>query len=191
MPASIASLSSGERMNDNRRQQRAYTVLAAVLLLLVVPLIWTRSTQAALLAGAAGVFLLSIASTLVKGEFEEAWEASEHQDDLRPSDPSGWTEGRSESDLGMGQRRDDSSQDGTWDGLEGPLEPGEVLRAEADALQAEAAAIRWAEQEATDPELIEAGVERLGDLVATGHFARTAEPGGFRRLDEGHEPKTT
>jgi hypothetical protein len=55
-------------------------------------------------------------------------------------------------------------------GLEDKLTRAEVVVVEADEIRAEQAAKNWAESEANDPELIEAGVERLGDLVSTGHF---------------------
>ena len=50
------------------------------------------------------------------------------------------------------------------------------VKIEADEIVAEEAQKAWEEAERNDPELIEAGVERLGDLVGTGHFGgRTPE----------------
>jgi hypothetical protein len=57
-----------------------------------------------------------------------------------------------------------------FEDLEGPLTKAEKLVAEADEIAAEKALEEWDIAESTDPELIEAGVEKLGDLVATGHF---------------------
>ncbi len=55
-------------------------------------------------------------------------------------------------------------------GLEDELTRAENVVVEADEARAERAGKNWAEKEANDPELIEAGVKRLGDLVSTGHF---------------------
>jgi len=41
---------------------------------------------------------------------------------------------------------------------------------EANEIAAEKALKEWEAAEAADPELIEAGVDKLGDLVASGHF---------------------
>ncbi len=62
------------------------------------------------------------------------------------------------------------------EGLEGELRKSHEVKIEADEIVAEEAQKAWEEAEKNDPELIEAGVERLGDLVGTGHFGgRTPE----------------
>tara|TARA_B100001996_G_scaffold67715_2_gene49336 strand:+ start:792 stop:1469 length:678 start_codon:yes stop_codon:yes gene_type:complete len=62
------------------------------------------------------------------------------------------------------------------EGLEGELRKSHEVKIEADEIVAEEAQKAWEEAERNDPELIEAGVERLGDLVGTGHFGgRTPE----------------
>jgi hypothetical protein len=193
-----ASSNSGEHMSDLRWRQRRYLFLAMVFVVLLAPSSWLLAPEdlrlagrwAALASGTAGLLCFYIASTLVPNEFEVEWSDVRPSDGRRGSDPAGWTEGRLDSELGMGRRRDDSSPSGEWDGMEGPLEPGERLRAEADDQHAALAAARWAAQEAADQELVEAGVERLGDLVAMGHFARTPDPGGVVRLMGKDEPKT-
>jgi len=185
-------------MQDHERRQRRWllaallcaVVLAPASLYLVPDGLTSEGRWLAIAFGTTGLCCLYAALTLVPSTFEMEWKQVPPSDGLRGADPAGWTEGRSEFDLGEGQRRNDSSHDGAWDGLEAPLEPGEALRAEADERQATRAAERWAAQEATDPELIEAGVKRLGDLVATGHFARTPDPGGLVRRMKTDEPKT-
>ena len=62
-----------------------------------------------------------------------------------------------------------------FDDLEGELTRAEETVAEADLIAAERAQKRWEKQEQEDPELIEAGVEKLGDLVAKGHFRGPSE----------------
>jgi len=74
--------------------------------------------------------------------------------------------------------------DGMGDGeeyakLEGPLTKGEKLVEEANVIRHKNASEAWEVSEANDPELTEAGMERLGDLVSTGHFAETAAEGEF------------
>jgi hypothetical protein len=55
-------------------------------------------------------------------------------------------------------------------GLEAELVRSTLIKVEADEKAAHAAKISWDESEKNDQELIEAGVERLGDLVGSGHF---------------------
>ncbi|DAC22489.1 MAG TPA: hypothetical protein HA345_05405 [Candidatus Thalassarchaeaceae archaeon] len=62
------------------------------------------------------------------------------------------------------------------EGLEGELRKSHEVKIEADEIVAEEVQKAWEEAEKNDPDLIEAGVERLGDLVGTGHFGgRTPE----------------
>tara|TARA_B100000459_G_scaffold75962_1_gene42289 strand:+ start:1295 stop:2014 length:720 start_codon:yes stop_codon:yes gene_type:complete len=56
------------------------------------------------------------------------------------------------------------------EGLEGELERSTLIKVEADDIAAELSQTSWERSEKNDPELIEAGVERLGDLVGQGHF---------------------
>ncbi len=56
------------------------------------------------------------------------------------------------------------------EGLEAELERSTQIKVEADDVAAEIAQTAWEQAEKNDPELIEAGVERLGDLVGKGHF---------------------
>ena len=55
-------------------------------------------------------------------------------------------------------------------GLEAELERSTLIKVEADNVAAEISQTSWETAERNDPELIEAGVERLGDLVGQGHF---------------------
>ena len=55
-------------------------------------------------------------------------------------------------------------------GLEAELERSTLIKVEADNIAAEISQTSWETAERNDPELIEAGVERLGDLVGQGHF---------------------
>ena len=72
-------------------------------------------------------------------------------------------------------------------GLEGPLNTGEVLVEEANQTYASMAQERWEEAERADMDLVEAGVERLGDLVATDWFEKHAKDGAVADLTGSHE----
>lgn len=56
------------------------------------------------------------------------------------------------------------------EGLEAELVRSTLIKVEADNIADEISQISWDRVERNDPELIEAGVERLGDLVGQGHF---------------------
>ena len=69
------------------------------------------------------------------------------------------------------------------EGLEADLQRSTMIRVEADEKVAANAQQSWENAEKNDQELIEAGVERLGDLVATGHFGGPV----LSDVDETHE----
>ena len=69
------------------------------------------------------------------------------------------------------------------EGLEAELQRSTMIRVEADEKVAANAQQSWENAEKNDQELIEAGVERLGDLVATGHFGGPV----LSDVDETHE----
>ena len=56
------------------------------------------------------------------------------------------------------------------EGIEGPLSKAEKMVEMVNEIAAEKALKDWETAEASDPELIEAGVDKLGDLVASGHY---------------------
>ena len=59
---------------------------------------------------------------------------------------------------------------------------GESLIREADEKYAQMSEQRWKYSEAKDTDLIEAGVERLGDLVKTDWFEKNAKDGAIKEL---------
>ena len=102
---------------------------------------------------------------------------------MRGHDEKGPDWGRSDAELGKElQRRDAIVHGVTYEGLEDEITIGEQLKREADDLYAKVAQQRWEETEANDPDLIEAGVERLGDLVTTDFFEKNAEEGAFKKV---------
>jgi len=89
----------------------------------------------------------------------------------RGKDSQGPAEGNAADTFGEKISRVDAmSERLEFENLEGPLTKGEELVAEADDIAAEKALEEWKNAESNDPDLIEAGVEKLGDLVAQGYF---------------------
>ncbi len=101
----------------------------------------------------------------------------------RGSDEKGPSWGKEDATLSPNvERRDAIQSSSTYDGLDGPLQVGEKIVEEANQKYAEDAQIRWEEAEKNDADLIEAGVERLGDLLRTDWFEKNSEDGAVARL---------
>ncbi len=79
-------------------------------------------------------------------------------------------------------RVDPSEHEEEYEGLEGPLRASEHLLRDADLAYAKQAEERWIAAESKDIDLVEAGVERLGDLVPTGWFEKNAKDGAVSDL---------
>ena len=89
----------------------------------------------------------------------------------RGKDSRGPAEGKGADTFGDEVSRVDAmSERLEFEDLEGPLTKGEELVAEANIIASERALGEWKKAESNDPDLIEAGVEKLGDLVAQGYF---------------------
>jgi hypothetical protein len=89
------------------------------------------------------------------------------------------------TDFKMGSepvRRDAIIEGKKYEGMEGDLTQGEQLRATADVEYTVMAQERWERAEANDPDLIEYGVGKLGDLVRTDYFEKNAEEGIFSKI---------
>lgn len=101
----------------------------------------------------------------------------------RGSDPSGPDWGKTDFKLGREpQRRDAIVQGEKYSGMEGDLTSTEKMVADANTKYATMAQKRWEIAEANDPDLIEYGVEKLGDLVKTDYFEKNAESGAFAKV---------
>jgi hypothetical protein len=101
----------------------------------------------------------------------------------RGSDPSGPDWGKTDFKLGHEPGRRDAIVEGVkYAGMEGDLTSGEKMVLEANLEYATMAQKRWDESEANDPDLIEYGVKRLGDLVRTEYFDKNAEEGAFNKV---------
>ena len=81
-------------------------------------------------------------------------------------------------------RVDPSVHEGDYEGLEDELRISEQLVAEANQHYAQEAQRQWDIAEQRDMDMVEAGVERLGDLVASGWFEQNPEDGALSALME-------
>ncbi|MGY8754906.1 MAG: hypothetical protein ACKVIR_04375 [Candidatus Poseidoniales archaeon] len=106
----------------------------------------------------------------------------------RASDKRGPDWGKTDFKMGHEPERRDAIKEGNaFIGLEGELTEGEKMVAGADEVYAKYAQKRWERAETNDPDIVEYGVERLGDLVKTDYFEKNAEEGVFSKaakLDE-------
>ena len=90
----------------------------------------------------------------------------------RGRDPKGPAEGSGADTIDSRMPRIDAmTPRPEFEGIEGELTEGEKLVAEANMARDEKAQEAWETAESQDPDLVEAGVEKLGDLVAKGHFS--------------------
>jgi hypothetical protein len=91
----------------------------------------------------------------------------------RAEDPKGPAEGSGADTIDANMPRIDAmTPRPEFEGIEGELTDGEKLLEEANVVRDKKAQKAWQEAEESDTELIEAGVEKLGDLVAQGHFSK-------------------
>ena len=114
------------------------------------------------------------------------WIATDIEDEnptrTRGDDPRGPDWGKTDFKLGHDPvRRDAISEGEKYTGMEGSLTSGEIMVEEANQEYADLAQKRWENAEANDPDLVEYGVERLGDLVKTDYFEKNAEDGAFTK----------
>ncbi len=88
----------------------------------------------------------------------------------RGKDPKGPAEGSGADTIDSNMPRIDAmTPRPEFEGIEGELTTGEKLLEEANIARNLRSQDAWEAAEKSDPDLIEAGVEKLGDLVAQGH----------------------
>ena len=103
----------------------------------------------------------------------------------RGTDEKGPAFDRSEAAVDVNVARvDPSDHEGDYEGLEDELRVAEQLVEEANQHYAEEAQRQWDIAEQRDMDMVEAGVERLGDLVASGWFEQHPEDGALAALME-------
>lgn len=90
------------------------------------------------------------------------------------------------------ERTDASLHEGDYEGLEDELRVSERLVEEANQHYAVEAQRQWDIAEERDMDMVEEGIERLGDLVASGWFERNPKDGALRELmEKGQENENT
>ncbi len=112
------------------------------------------------------------------------WISSEMREEnpilMRGVDPSGPDWGKTDFKLGQKPIRRDAIAEGEkYSGMEGELTSTEIMVEGANKRYAKMAQKRWEIAESNDPDMIEYGVERLGDLVKTDYFEKNAQDGIF------------
>ncbi|MBL6891178.1 MAG: hypothetical protein ISR22_03925 [Candidatus Poseidoniaceae archaeon] len=119
-----------------------------------------------------------------KGEFEkiEAAFTNKKHRRSRGFDEKGLTGGVLSQSLDKENQRIDAMKNNDYDDLSQEITAGESLIREADQKYAEISEKRWNESESKDKDLIEAGVEKLGDLVKTDWFEHNAKDGAVKEL---------
>ncbi len=109
----------------------------------------------------------------------------------RGRDPKGPAEGSGADTIDARMPRIDAmTPRPEYEGIEDELTEGEKLMAEANVARDERAQDAWELAESQDPDLVEAGVEKLGDLVAQGHFLENNPEGVFPEAPTRAAPNT-
>ena len=133
---------------------------------------------------------MDVAFQAVEAGDLQSIQVSKTQRRNRGSDEKGFTSGRIDSHLDASQNRRDATHSGSvYEGLEDDLRPSEVLVNEANTRHQARAEQQWKEAESKDSDLIEAGVERLGDLVKTDWFEKNSKEGAVQELMDSKKPE--
>ncbi len=106
---------------------------------------------------------------------------------IRGSDEKGPAFGKNSNDFSTHGKRIDAMENRDYDEIENVNTKGERMLRDADKLQSEAAAIQWEKSQSKDQDLIEAGVENLGDLIKTGWFEKNQQDGAVKQLYDNNE----
>lgn len=126
---------------------------------------------------------MAVAYAAAQNQTFQSIQVSKTHRRMRGSDDKGFTGGAVGTAFALEQKRRDSAlSDSDYSGLEGELRPSELLVNEADLRYGVMAQKRWDSAESTDVDLIEAGVERLGDLVRTDWFEKNAKEGAVKEI---------
>ena len=111
----------------------------------------------------------------------------------RAVDPKGPAEGSGADTIDARMPRIDAmTPRPEFEGIEGDLTEGEKLIEEANVARDEKSQKAWETSEESDTELVEEGVDKLGDLVAKGHFSEKDDIGDFPeapKLDPPNKPQ--
>ena len=105
----------------------------------------------------------------------------------RGGDETGPAFGKDNKDFSTRGKRIDAMENRDFDDVETISTDNEKMIRIADEIQSEIAAEQWSKSESMDKDLIEAGVENLGDLIKTGWFEKNKQDGAVKRLNDKYE----
>ena len=101
----------------------------------------------------------------------------------RGADEKGPTWGKQDGEFGKVANFRDAVEHGkVFDGLEGELYKSEKLIKNANENYSEMAQQRWEKSQSNDPDLVEAGVETLAELLTTDYFEKNSKDGAVEDL---------
>mgnify|MGYP001594352403 FL=1 len=101
----------------------------------------------------------------------------------RGADEKGPTWGKQDGVFGEVTNYRDAIEHGkVFDGLEDELNKSEKLIKNANENYSEMAQQRWEKSQSSDPDLVEAGVETLAELVTTDYFEKNSKDGAVEEL---------
>ena len=106
---------------------------------------------------------------------------------IRGSDEKGPAFGKNSKDFSTHGKRIDAMENRDYDEIENVNTKGERMLRDADKIQSESAAIQWEKSQSKDQDLIEAGVDNLGDLIKTGWFEKNQQDDAVKRLYDNNE----
>ena len=103
---------------------------------------------------------------------------------IRGGDEKGPAFGKDHMNFSTHGKRIDALVNRDFDDVETISTKNEKMIRVADEIQSEIAAEQWSKSESMDEDLIEAGVENLGDLIKTGWFEKNKLDDAVKRLYE-------
>ena len=106
---------------------------------------------------------------------------------IRGGDEKGPAFDKDNKDFSTHGTRIDAMANRDFDNVETISTDNEKMIRIADKIQSEIAAEQWSKSESMDKDLIEAGVENLGDLIKTGWFEKNKQDDAVERLYEKKE----
>ncbi len=106
---------------------------------------------------------------------------------IRGSDEKGPDFGKNSKDFSTHGKRIDAMKNRDYDEIENVNTEGEKMLRDADKIQSESAAIQWEKSQSKDQDLIEAGVDNLGDLIKTGWFEKNQQDDAVKQLYDNNE----
>ena len=106
---------------------------------------------------------------------------------IRGSDEKGPAFGKNSKDFSTHGNRIDAMKNRDYDDIENVNTEGERMLRDADKIQSESAAIQWEKSQSKDRDLIEAGVDNLGDLIKTGWLEKNQQDDAVKQLYDNNE----